>query len=49
MGVNWEELIVAAGDTVDLMRLLLTSLCREIVRLLLPIVFQRLQTTQVIV
>lgn len=33
VGVYWEELIVTAGDTVDLMRLLLTLLWWEIVRL----------------
>lgn len=48
MGVNEEELIVTAGDTVDLMRLLLTSQWWEIVRLLVAGWFLRdLQNTQV--
>lgn len=48
MGVNEEELIVTAGDTVDLMRLLLTSLRWEIVKLLVAGWFLRdLQNTQV--
>lgn len=48
MGVNKEELIVTAGDTVDLMRLLLTSLWWEMVKLLVAVWFLRdLQNTQV--